>query len=132
MECDVVCGAQKRRRGGEEGSHAILSVGCTGVRCGTSYGSRFCLVFVLGQNIDNKLQKAKIFLCVKIRPLHPVLTAEDSKLPALLLHHQSTTHRHHTAHPQPTKAIENHRAMPESATKRVCTNYDFVQVMSGT
>ena len=60
MECDVVCAAQKRRRGGEEGSHAILSVGvprCTGVRCGTSYGSQFCLVFVLGQNIDNKLQK---------------------------------------------------------------------------
>ena len=84
-------------------------------------------------NIDNQLmQRAKIFLCVKIRPIHPVLTAEDSKLPALLLHHQSTTHRHHTAHPQPTKAIENHRAMPESATKRVCTNYDFVQVMSGT
>ena len=122
MECDVVCGAQKRRRGGEEGSHAILSGGCTGVRCGTSYGSQFCLVFVLGQNIDNKLQKAKIFLCVKIRPIHPVLTAEDSKLPALLLHHQSTGTTLLIHNPQkPSRTTELCPSLPQNVFAQIMT-----------
>ena len=40
---------RKGGEGGGEGNHAILSVGvprCTGLRCGTSDGSQFCLIFV--------------------------------------------------------------------------------------
>ena len=63
MECDVVCGAQKGRRGGEEGSHAILSVG---VHWRSLWNIRWQPVLFnicVRTNIDNQLQIACFPLC---------------------------------------------------------------------